>query len=97
MRQQHPVFGRGSMTFVWCPNRKVLAFQRRDDRETILIVANLSRSFQPAALDLQGCSGLVPIEMAGRAELPVITEEPYFMTLGPYASYWFELRRPTET
>jgi maltose alpha-D-glucosyltransferase/alpha-amylase len=97
MRQQHPVFGRGSMTFVWCPNRKVLAFERRDDRETILIVANLSRSFQPAALDLQGCSGLVPIEMAGRAELPVITEEPYFMTLGPYAAYWFELRRPAET
>ena len=44
MRKQHRVFGRGSLEFVGCPNRKVLAYLRRDDRETILVVANLSRS-----------------------------------------------------
>ena len=44
MRKQHRVFGRGSLEFVACPNRKVLAFLRRDDRETILVVVNLSSS-----------------------------------------------------
>ena len=43
MRKQHRVFGRGSLEFVGCPNRKVLAYLRRDERETILVVANLSR------------------------------------------------------
>ena len=41
MRKQHRVFGRGSLEFMGCPNRKVLAYLRRDDRETILIVVNL--------------------------------------------------------
>jgi maltose alpha-D-glucosyltransferase/alpha-amylase len=94
LRQQHPVFGRGSLTFVWCPNRKVLAFLRRDDRETVLIVANLSRTFQAAELDLAACCGSMPIEMVGRAELPAIAETPYFITLGPYAAHWFDLRPP---
>ena len=44
LRKQHRVFGRGSLEFVGCPNRKVLAYLRRDDRETILVVVNLSRS-----------------------------------------------------
>ncbi len=54
MRKQHRVFGRGSLEFVDCPNRKVLAYLRRDERETILVVANLSRNVQPAELDLLG-------------------------------------------
>src|SRR5947199_8779568 len=52
LRRQHAVFGRGSLEFVGCANRKILAYLRRDDRETILVVANLSRDLQPAALDL---------------------------------------------
>jgi maltose alpha-D-glucosyltransferase/alpha-amylase len=93
MRKRHPVLGRGSLTFVFCPNRKVLAYLRRDDRETILIVVNLSRSVQPAELDLKAFAGLMPIEMGGLAEFPRIGEQPYFLTLGPYASYWFTLQQ----
>ena len=48
------------------PNRKILAYLRRDDRETILVVANLSRDVQPAELDLAAFAGLV----AGRDERP---------------------------
>ena len=33
--------------------------------ETILVVANLSRTVQPAELDLHAFAGLIPIEMAG--------------------------------
>jgi len=91
LRRQHPVFGRGSIEFVGAPNRKVLAFLRRDDRETILVVVNLSRNVQPAALDLAGFAGLMPIEMHGLAEFPRIGDQPYVLTLGAYASYWFTL------
>jgi maltose alpha-D-glucosyltransferase/alpha-amylase len=93
MRKQHPVLGRGSLEFVACPNRKVLAYLRRDERETILVVVNLSRSVQPAELDLKAFAGLIPVEMNGLTEFPRIGETPYFLTLGPYASYWFLLQR----
>ena len=83
MRKQHQVFGRGSLEFVGCPNRKVLAYIRRDERETILVVANLSRDVQPAELDLRAFAGLLPIEMSGLAEFPRIGDRPYFLTLGP--------------
>src|SRR2546425_11623659 len=35
MRKQHRVFGRGSIEFVGGSNRKVLAYLRRDDRQTM--------------------------------------------------------------
>jgi maltose alpha-D-glucosyltransferase/alpha-amylase len=92
MRKQHRVFGRGSLEFVGCPNRKVLAFLRRDDRETLLVVVNLASSVQPAMLELDAFAGLLPIEMSGLTEFPRISHEPYFLTLGPYASYWFTLQ-----
>src|SRR5436190_1602563 len=62
MRKQHRVFGRGSLEFVGCANRKVLAYLRRDDRETILVVVNLARSVQPAELDLRAFAGQVLVE-----------------------------------
>ncbi|HMD35113.1 MAG TPA: maltose alpha-D-glucosyltransferase [Vicinamibacterales bacterium] len=92
MRRQHRVFGRGSLEFVGCSNRRILAFLRRDDRETILVVANLARSVQPAELDLRAFSGQIPIEMSGLTEFPRIGELPYFLTLGPYSSYWFTIQ-----
>jgi maltose alpha-D-glucosyltransferase/alpha-amylase len=91
MRRQHRVFGRGSLEFVGCSNRRVLAFLRRDEHETILVVANLSRTVQPAELDLKAFAGLIPVEMNGLSEFPRIGSHPYFLTLGAYASYWFSL------
>jgi maltose alpha-D-glucosyltransferase/alpha-amylase len=93
MRKQHRVFGRGSLEFVGCSNRKVLAYLRRDDRETILCVVNLSRAVQPAELELQAFAGLVPVEMSGLTEFPRLGAQPYFLTLGPYAFYWFVLQQ----
>src|SRR5437764_3713219 len=91
-RRQHRVFGRGAIEFVGGANRKVLAYVRRDDKETILIVCNLSRTVQPAELDLKPFTGLLPVEMSGLTEFPRIGETPYFLTLGPYAYYWFTLQ-----
>ncbi|OLE78866.1 MAG: maltose alpha-D-glucosyltransferase [Acidobacteria bacterium 13_1_20CM_2_65_9] len=93
MRKQHPVLGRGALEFVHCSNRKVLAYLRRDERDTILCVVNLSRAVQPAELDLKAFAGLIPVEMFGLTEFPRIGDQPYFLTLGTYASYWFTLQR----
>jgi len=93
MRKRHRVFGRGSLEFLACPNRKVLAYVRHSEQETILVVANLSRTLQPAEIDLSKYAGQIPVEMWGLTEFPRIGEGPYFMSLGPYASHWFLFQR----
>src|SRR5437588_8879816 len=61
----------------------------------MLIVANLSRTVQPAEFDLKAFAGLIPVEMTGLTEFPRIAQQPYFVMLGPYASYWFTLLQQT--
>jgi maltose alpha-D-glucosyltransferase / alpha-amylase len=93
LRKLFPAFGLGRLEFLHPANRKVLAYVRRHRHDTILCVANLSRSVQPVELDLSAFAGLTPVEMLGYVELPVIGAQPYFLTLGPYGFYWFELQR----
>jgi maltose alpha-D-glucosyltransferase/alpha-amylase len=93
LRQQHRTFGRGTMEMLRPDNRRILAFIRRYEKDDpVLVVANLSRTVQPVALDLASFDGLVPVEMSGQSEMPRIGQAPYFLTLGPYALYWFILR-----
>ena len=94
LRKQHKVFGRGRTTFLSPNNRKILAYMRHDETDTILVLANLSNQVQPAELDLTAYEGLMPQEMFGGAEFPVIGTTPYFLALGPYAAYWFILHAP---
>ncbi len=94
LRRLFRVFGRGSIEFLRPANRKVLVYVRRYEEDIILCVANLARSVQPVELDLRMFEGHVPREMLGYTEFPRIGELPYFLTLGPYAFYWFELQRP---
>ncbi|MGD9646348.1 MAG: maltose alpha-D-glucosyltransferase [Pirellulales bacterium] len=96
LRKRYKTFGRGSIEFLHPQNRKVLAYIRRHEEETILCVANLSRFVQPAELDLSELAGMTPIEMIGHTEFPRIGELPYFVTLGPHAFYWFVLQRAPE-
>ena len=42
LRQQHPVFGRGDIEFLYPENGKVLAFIRHFGDERVLVVANLA-------------------------------------------------------
>jgi maltose alpha-D-glucosyltransferase / alpha-amylase len=93
LRKLFPAFGLGSLAFLNPDNRKILAYVRRHEADTILCVANLSRSVQPVELDLSGFSGLTPVEILGYTDFPVVRREPYFLTLGPYGFYWFELQR----
>jgi len=92
LRRQHRVFGRGTLTFVPCSNRKVLAYVRRFEDETVLVLANLSRSLQPVEVELTEFAGLTPVEMLGLTEFPRISaDRASFFTLGPYAAHWFSL------
>jgi maltose alpha-D-glucosyltransferase/alpha-amylase len=93
LRKQFRVLGRGTIEFLSPANGKVLVYVRRYRDDVILCVANLSRTVQPAELDLRAFAGLVPVEMLGFTEFPPIGTTPYFLTLGPYGFYWFELQR----
>jgi maltose alpha-D-glucosyltransferase/alpha-amylase len=92
MRRLFKVFGRGTIEFLKPANRAILAYVRRDQDDVVLCVANLARNVQPAHLDLSAFAGMVPIEMFGYTEFPAIGAAPYFLTLGPYGFYWFELQ-----
>jgi maltose alpha-D-glucosyltransferase/alpha-amylase len=92
LRRRHRTFGRGAIRFLEPTNRKVLAYVREHEGETILCVANLSRNVQAAELDLRAFAGRVPSEMVGGTEFPSIGELPYFLTFAPYGFYWFLLR-----
>src|SRR3954454_15331170 len=93
LRKQSRVFGRGTLEFLPAQNRKLLAYVRRYDGETVLCVANLARSMQPVELDLSRFKGMTPVEMLGLTELPKIGDQPYFLTLGPYAFFWFKIQQ----
>ena len=92
LRRLFKVFGRGTMEFLRCPNRKILASTRRSAQDTILCVANMSRHAQPAQLDLSAFLVLTPVEMIGFTPFPKVTSEPYLLTLSGYGFLWFELR-----
>jgi maltose alpha-D-glucosyltransferase/alpha-amylase len=90
-RKTSPAFGHGSIEFLRPRNRKVLAYLRRYGHDTLLIVNNLSGAPQPVELDLAQCRGATPIELLGQTHFPAVRESPYFLSLGPYAFYWFRL------
>ncbi|MBI2198637.1 MAG: maltose alpha-D-glucosyltransferase [Candidatus Rokubacteria bacterium] len=92
-RKSTRAFGRGALRFLHPANPRILAYLREHRGETILIVANLSATVEPALLDLSEFAGAVPTEMLDGARLPVIKSRPYLFTLAPYAFYWLRLLR----
>lgn len=91
LRGRHPAFGRGSLRFLAPGNRKILAYLREYNGETILCVANLSRLPQAVELDLSEFQGRVPIELTGMSPFPPIGQLTYLLTLPPFSFYWFQL------
>jgi maltose alpha-D-glucosyltransferase/alpha-amylase len=91
VRKTSQAFGRGARRFLKPGNRKVLAYLRETAEDTILCVANLSRSAQPVELNLSPYKGRVPVEMLGRTTFPPIGDLPYLLTLSGYGFYWFRL------
>jgi maltose alpha-D-glucosyltransferase / alpha-amylase len=93
VRKSSRVFSRGSIEFLQPSNHRVLAYVRQLGEEKVLIVNNLSNSAQAVELDLKRHKGNIPIEMAGGNLFPRIGELYYLLTLAPYQSFWFRLRR----
>jgi len=100
VRKQHCAFSRGSLTMLYPNNRRILAYLREhnkdDNTETILCVANVSRSAQAVELDLSAYAGRVPLEMIGGSAFPPIGQLSYLLTLPPYGFYWFLLAAETK-
>jgi len=92
LRKLFRVFGRGTFRILPTANRKVLAYLRQYQDQTVLCVANISRSAQPVLLDLNEYEGRTPVEMLGYVAFPKITRQPYVLSLTPYAFLWFELQ-----
>ena len=92
LRKDHKVFGRGSLDFVRPENRKIFAFTREYEGETVLCVFNLSRYPQPVELDLSKYAGRTPIVMVGETAFPTIEDRPYQLALSGYGFYWFLLK-----
>ncbi|HEV2435739.1 MAG TPA: maltose alpha-D-glucosyltransferase [Verrucomicrobiae bacterium] len=91
LRKRWRALGEGKCEFLQPDNNKILSYILRHEQGTILVVANLSRFTQPVELDLSAFKTLVPIELFGRTKFPAITEESYFLTLGPHNFFWFSL------
>ncbi len=91
MRKAHRTFGRGTLRFLRPGNRKILAYLREHEDETILCVANLSRAPQAVELDLSQFKGRVPAELMGRTAFPpgrrpavsAHLERPWLLCLSP--------------
>ena len=96
VRRRHKAFGRGTLRFLYPKNRKVLAYVREYEGETILCVANLARAPHAVELDLSAFTGAVPVEMTGGTAFPPIGQLPYLLTLPPYGFLWFHLARDAQ-
>ena len=93
VRKSTPVFGRGSIEFLYPENHRILAYVRQLEKESILVVNNVSSTAQAVELDLRRFKGNILIEMFGRNIFPRVGDLPYLLTLGPYQFYWFRLRK----
>ena len=91
VRGTREAFGRGTIRFLYPSNRKILAYLREHNGETILCVANLSSSAQAVELDLSAHAGSVPVEMLGLSNFPAIGQLPYLLSLPAYGFFWFAL------
>jgi maltose alpha-D-glucosyltransferase/alpha-amylase len=93
VRSKHHAFGRGSFRLLSPQNRKVLAFLREYEDETILCVYNVARTAQAVELDLNEFAGRTPVEMLGSTSFPLIGQLTYLLTLPPHGFYWFQLSK----
>jgi maltose alpha-D-glucosyltransferase/alpha-amylase len=96
VRRRNPAFGRGTLRFLYPTNRKVLAFLREHEDQSILCVSNMARTAQAVELDLAALGGRTPVDLIGGSIFPPVGQLPYLLTLPPYAFYWFILATESE-
>ena len=92
VRKAHPVFGEGTYEALECSNPRVFAHLRTLGEVRVACVHNLAASAQPVELGLHEHTGYEPVELLGGAVFPMISDEPYRLTLGSRGFMWFRLR-----
>ncbi len=94
IRKRFKAFSRGTIEFLRPENHHILSFIRSHEQEPLLVVINLSRFAQYVELDLSAHQNCIPIELFGGTSFPPITDDNYFLSLGPHSFYWFYLSEP---
>jgi glycosidase len=78
VRQEHAVFGRGSMEWVLADPPSVAAYWREDHYEALLILNNLSESSQTVTLPAEHQGTYVDLLTDAEHEVaPTLTLQPY--------------------
>jgi len=93
VRSKHHAFGRGKFRLLSPQNRRVLAYLREHEDETLLCVFNVARTAQAVELDLAEFAGRTPVELLGSTPFPLVGQLTYLLTLPPYGFYWFLLSK----
>lgn len=91
LRKQFSVFGRGDIEFLHPENGHVIAFLRQYKGVTILVIGNLSKIGQLVELDLGRFYLSTPVDLFGHTLFPIIGNEPYAISLGPYGFFWLAI------
>lgn len=91
MRKRLNVFGRGSMKFIDSSNAKVLCFERRFDKQTIIVVANLSQFSQYTTLKLKDFKNSDITEVFSQNRFSNVGNGEYSLTIGPYGYFWLQV------
>ncbi|MBC7962202.1 MAG: putative maltokinase, partial [Steroidobacteraceae bacterium] len=84
LRKRFKAFGWGTLEFIALENPKVLAFLRKHEEQTILVLVNLSRTTQFVQMNHASFIGFYLEEMFGRNRFPAIKDSPYIVIVGPY-------------
>ena len=90
MRKRLNVFGRGDLHFIDSSNSKVLCFARTYEKQSIIVVANLSQFSQATTLDLKSFKDCDITEVFSQNRFMSVTDGEYPITIGPYGYFWFQ-------
>jgi maltose alpha-D-glucosyltransferase/alpha-amylase len=91
MRKRLSVLGRGDISFIESSNSKVLCFSRSYQKQRMIVVANLSQFSQAATLDLSDFKDCDITEAFSQNRFKNIEEGEYYITVGPYGYFWFQV------
>jgi len=88
LRKSMSTFARGTVEILSSPNAQVLTYLRQWNKETILVMSNLSGQEQRVELDLPQFAQAVPLDLLSGMTLSPMREQPYVLNMEPYGFYW---------
>ncbi|MCB2202727.1 maltose alpha-D-glucosyltransferase [bacterium] len=91
VRKDHPILAAGEYEFFNQDQKEVLTIHRSMDNEHLICLLNLTNEEQATELDLSAWDGAVVRDLLSDEPFPAVTEEPYAVTLKPWAYRWLSL------